>query len=41
MSITVPGIDALVGEQTRIHQNLDVGVSLDAVAAVEALLPQF
>jgi lincosamide nucleotidyltransferase A/C/D/E len=35
------GIDALVGEQTRIHHDLDLGVSLDDVARVEALLPQF
>src|SRR5512133_3229816 len=35
------GIDALVGEQTRIHHDLDLGVSRDDVARVEALLPQF
>jgi lincosamide nucleotidyltransferase A/C/D/E len=34
------GIDALVGEQTRIHHDLDLGVSRDDVARVEALLPQ-
>ena len=35
------GIDALVGEQTRTHHDLDLGVRLDDVARVEALLPQF
>src|SRR5919202_3133401 len=35
------GIDALVGEQTRIHHDLDLRVSRDDVARVEALLPQF
>lgn len=35
------GIDALVGEQTRRHHDLDLGVSRDEVARVEALLPQF
>ena len=35
------GIDALVGEQTRRHHDLDLGVSRDDVATVEALLPQF
>ena len=35
------GIDALVGEQTRRHHELDLGVSRDDVARVEALLPQF
>jgi lincosamide nucleotidyltransferase A/C/D/E len=35
------GIDALVGEQTRRHHDLDLGVSRDDVAKVEALLPEF
>lgn len=35
------GIDALVGEQTRTHHDLDLGVSGDDVARIEALLPQF
>jgi lincosamide nucleotidyltransferase A/C/D/E len=35
------GIDALVGEQTRRHHDLDLGVSREDVATVEALLPQF
>jgi lincosamide nucleotidyltransferase A/C/D/E len=35
------GIDALVGEQTRLHHDLDLGVSRDDVARIEALLPQF
>jgi lincosamide nucleotidyltransferase A/C/D/E len=35
------GIDALVGQQTRIHHDLDLGVSHDDVARVEALLPGF
>jgi lincosamide nucleotidyltransferase A/C/D/E len=35
------GIDALVGKQTRIHHDLDLGVSLDDVGRVETLLPQF
>jgi lincosamide nucleotidyltransferase A/C/D/E len=35
------GIDALVGQQTRKHHDLDLGVSLDEISRVEALLPQF
>src|SRR5262245_30960398 len=35
------GIDALVGEQTRVHHDLDLGISVDDVARVETLLPQF
>src|SRR5919202_2703530 len=35
------GIDALVGAQTRVHHDLDLRVSRDDVARVEALLPQF
>ena len=35
------GIDALVGEQTRVHHDLDLGVSVDDATRVETLLPQF
>jgi lincosamide nucleotidyltransferase A/C/D/E len=35
------GIDALVGQQTRTHRDLDLGVSLDDVAKIETLLPRF
>ena len=35
------GIDALVGEQTRAHHDLDLGVSVDDAPRVETLLPQF
>jgi lincosamide nucleotidyltransferase A/C/D/E len=35
------GIDALVGRETRTHRDLDLGVSLDDVARIETLLPQF
>jgi lincosamide nucleotidyltransferase A/C/D/E len=35
------GIDALVGEQTRTHRDLDLGVRLDDVARIKTFLPQF
>jgi lincosamide nucleotidyltransferase A/C/D/E len=35
------GIDALLGRQTREHRDLDLGVVLDDVPRIEALLPQF
>jgi lincosamide nucleotidyltransferase A/C/D/E len=35
------GIDALLGRQTREHRDLDLGVWLDDVSSIEALLPQF
>lgn len=35
------GIDALVGQQTRTHRDLDLGVRLDDVAKIETLLPRF
>jgi lincosamide nucleotidyltransferase A/C/D/E len=35
------GIDALMGEQTRPHRDLDLGIRIDDVAKVEAALPQF
>jgi lincosamide nucleotidyltransferase A/C/D/E len=35
------GIDALLGRQTREHRDLDLGVGLDDVPRIEALLPQF
>lgn len=35
------GIDALIGQQTRTHHDLDLGVSVDDVAKVEALLLEF
>lgn len=35
------GIDALLCRQTRAHRDLDLGVRLDDVPRIEALLPQF
>jgi lincosamide nucleotidyltransferase A/C/D/E len=35
------GLDALLGQQTRTHRDLDLGVRLDDVPRIETLLPQF
>jgi lincosamide nucleotidyltransferase A/C/D/E len=35
------GLDALHGQQTRTHRDLDLGVRLDDVPRIETLLPQF
>jgi lincosamide nucleotidyltransferase A/C/D/E len=35
------GLDALIGQQTRTHCDLDLGVSLDDVPRIETLLPRF
>jgi lincosamide nucleotidyltransferase A/C/D/E len=35
------GLDALLGQQTRTHRDLDLGVMLDDVPRIETLLPQF
>jgi len=35
------GVDALLGQQTRTHRDLDLGVRLDDIPRIETLLPQF
>jgi len=35
------GLDALLGQHTRTHRDLDLGVNLDDVPRIERLLPQF